>query len=213
MTASTAFIAAGQRALAIEAEAVGYLQARLDDSFAKACELLLACSGRIVVIGVGKSGHIAKKIAATLASTGSPAFFVHPAEAGHGDLGMITAADCVLMLSNSGNSSEVLALLPALKRLPVPVLAMVGNTNSALAKDADVVLDAGVAQEACPHNLAPTASTTAALALGDALAVALLEARHFSRDDFARSHPSGTLGRRLLLRVNDLMLTIEQIQG
>lgn len=195
----------GKRTLQIEAEAVTSLEKLMNESFADACKALLACAGRVVVIGVGKSGHIGKKIAATLASTGTPALFVHPSEAGHGDLGMITTSDCVLMLSNSGNSAEVLALLPALKRLNISLIAMVGNMDSALARGADIVLNASVKQEACPLNLAPTASTTAALALGDAIAVALLEARQFSRDDFARSHPGGTLGKRLLLHVSDVM--------
>ncbi len=200
-------LSVGRRAIAIEAAALLHLEQKLDASFALACQLLLRCKGRVVVTGLGKSGHVGKKVAATLASTGTPAFFVHPAEAGHGDLGMITPQDVVLAISNSGNSPELLMLLPALHRLNIPVVAMVGSQSSNLAREADVVLDVGVEREACPLNLAPTASTTAALAMGDALAVALLEARHFTADDFARSHPSGTLGRRLILRVSDLMRT------
>ncbi len=199
------FIDAGKSTVTIEQNAVNALTLRIDDNFAQACERLFHCKGRVVVMGVGKSGHVGKKIAATLASTGTPAFFVHPGEAGHGDLGMITLDDTVLTLSNSGNSAEILALLPALKRQGITVISMVGNTDSALAKGADVVLDASVEKEACPLNLAPTASTTVAMVMGDALAVALLEARQFTRDDFARSHPGGTLGRRLLLRVEDIM--------
>ncbi|BCD97584.1 KpsF/GutQ family sugar-phosphate isomerase [Marinagarivorans cellulosilyticus] len=199
------FIDAGKSTVTIEQDAVNALSHKIDDNFAQACERLFYCKGRIVVMGVGKSGHVGKKIAATLASTGTPAFFVHPAEASHGDLGMITKDDIVLTLSNSGNSAEILALLPALKRQDITVISMVGNTDSALAKGADIVLDASVEKEACPLNLAPTASTTVAMVMGDALAVALLEARQFTRDDFARSHPGGTLGRRLLLRVQDVM--------
>ena len=199
------FIDAGKSTVTIEQDAVNALSNKIDDNFAQACERLFYCKGRIVVMGVGKSGHVGKKIAATLASTGTPAFFVHPAEASHGDLGMITKDDIVLTLSNSGNSAEILALLPALKRQDITVISMVGNTDSALAKGADIVLDASVEKEACPLNLAPTASTTVAMVMGDALAVALLEARQFTRDDFARSHPGGTLGRRLLLRVQDVM--------
>jgi arabinose-5-phosphate isomerase len=199
------YIEAGKRTIAIERTALTKLEQQIDNNFAAACSLIMQCKGRIVVIGVGKSGHVGNKIASTLASTGTPAFFVHPAEAGHGDIGMITPGDVVLMLSNSGNSAELLALIPALKRQEIPFIAIVGNINSALAQDANVTLNASVEKEACPLNLAPTASTTAALAMGDALAVALLEARKFTRDDFARSHPGGTLGRRLLLRVSDVM--------
>ncbi len=198
-------IAAGKRTVAIERDALTQLYEQIDTQFAAACHLIMAVKGHTIVLGVGKSGHIGKKIAATLASTGTPAFFVHPVEAGHGDLGMITPNDIVLTLSNSGNSSEILTLLPALKRQGTKIIALVGNTQSALAQGADIVLNATVNQEACPHNLSPTASTTAALAMGDALAVALLEARQFTRDDFARTHPSGTLGRRLLLKVSDVM--------
>jgi len=201
----TALLAAGRRTLASEQAALAALQARLDGSFARACRLLLACHGRVIVTGMGKSGHVGGKIAATLASTGTPAFFMHPAEAGHGDLGMITRQDTVLALSNSGETAEVLQLLPHLKRLALPLVAMTGRPESTLAQAATVSLDVAVAQEACPHNLAPTSSTTAALAMGDALAVAVLEARGFSAEDFARSHPGGSLGRRLLLHVEDIM--------
>jgi arabinose-5-phosphate isomerase len=196
---------AGRRALGIEARAVAGLAERLGPDFVEACRLCLACRGRIVVTGMGKSGHVAGKIAATLASTGSPAFFLHPAEASHGDLGMLTREDVVLALSNSGETDEVLTILPLIKRMHVPLIAMTGNAASTLAREADVHLDVSVAEEACPLNLAPTASTTAALAMGDALAVALLEQRGFTPEDFARSHPGGRLGRRLLLRVSDLM--------
>jgi arabinose-5-phosphate isomerase len=201
----TALIAAGQRALSIEAQALAALPARLDAAFARACELCLDASGRVVVSGLGKSGHIANKIAATLASTGTPAFFLHAAEASHGDLGMVAAGDVLLAISNSGETGELLALLPHLRRLDVPVIAMTGHPGSTLAREATVHLDAGVAEEACPLNLAPTASTTAALALGDALATAVLAARGFTSDDFARAHPGGVLGRRLLLHVRDVM--------
>jgi len=200
-------IASAQRALAIETRALGALGARIGAAFARACRLCLACHGRVVVTGMGKSGHIAGKIAATLASTGTPAFFLHPAEAGHGDLGMITRNDVVLALSNSGETPEVVALLPALKRLGVPLIVMTGKADSTLAQAATVALDAAVEEEACPLNLAPTASTTVTLALGDALAVAVLEARGFTAQDFARSHPGGALGRQLLLHVEDLMRT------
>ncbi|HEY4881056.1 MAG TPA: KpsF/GutQ family sugar-phosphate isomerase [Steroidobacteraceae bacterium] len=194
-----------RRTFDIEAAALAALRARLDGSFAAACRTCLACRGRVVVTGMGKSGHIAHKIAATLASTGTPAFFLHPGEASHGDIGMLTRGDALLALSNSGETPEVLTLLPPLKRLAIPLIAMTGNAASTLARAADVHLDVGVPQEACPHNLAPTASTTAALVMGDALAVALLEARGFSADDFARTHPGGSLGRRLLLHVEDIM--------
>ena len=197
----------GRVALGIEADAVAALARRLDDAFARACRLCLACRGRIVVTGMGKSGHIAGKIAATLASTGSPAFFLHPAEAVHGDIGMITRDDLLLALSNSGETAEVLMLVPVLKRLGVPLVALTGNPASALARTANVHLDVSVPEEACPLNLAPTASTTATLAMGDALAVALLRLRGFTEQDFARSHPGGTLGRRLLLHVEDTMHT------
>ena len=200
-------LATARRALAIEARAVEALLARLDDRFAAACRVCLECQGRVVVTGMGKSGHIARKIAATLASTGTPAFFLHPAEASHGDLGMITRGDAVLALSNSGETPELLLLLPHLTRLAVPLVVMAGKTDSTLGRAATVALDVSVPEEACPLNLAPTASTTATLAMGDALAVAVLEARGFTKQDFARSHPGGTLGRQLLLHVEQLMRT------
>jgi arabinose-5-phosphate isomerase len=200
-----ALLDSARRTLEVERQALERLRARLDGRFAAACRLLLGCAGRVVVTGMGKSGHVARKIAATLASTGTPAFFMHPGEAGHGDLGMITRGDVLLALSNSGETAEILTLLPQVRRLAVPVVALTGRAASALGREADVVIDVAVEQEACPHNLAPTASTTAALAMGDALAVALLEARGFSAEDFARAHPGGNLGRRLLLHVEDLM--------
>jgi arabinose-5-phosphate isomerase len=199
------------RVLAIEAEAVTRLAARIDDRFVRACRLMLDCRGRIVVLGIGKSGHIGGKIAATLASTGTPAFFVHPAEANHGDMGMITAQDVVVALSNSGETDEILTLLPLIKRLGVPLIALTGNAGSTLGKAADVHIDVSVPQEACPLGLAPTSSTTATLAMGDALAVALLEARGFTAEDFARSHPGGRLGRRLLLLIDDVMHVGDQM--
>ena len=198
-------IAMAREVLEIEARAISDLIARLDERFAQAVELILSCRGRVVVSGIGKSGHIARKVASTLASTGTPAYFVHPAEASHGDLGMIQAEDIFIGISHSGESEELLAIIPLLKRQGAKLIALTGNAQSTLAREADVHLDAGVAQEACPLNLAPTASTTAALALGDALAVALLDARGFSADDFARSHPGGRLGRRLLTHVADVM--------
>ncbi|MBV9343889.1 MAG: KpsF/GutQ family sugar-phosphate isomerase [Gammaproteobacteria bacterium] len=204
-------LASARRALAIEARAVEALSARLDAEFARACRLCLECSGRVVVTGMGKSGHVAGKIAATLASTGTPAFFLHPAEAGHGDLGMITRSDVVLALSNSGETPELVVLLPHLKRLAVPLILLTGRRESTLGRAASVALDVAVPEEACPLNLAPTASTTATLAMGDALAVAVLEARGFTRSDFARSHPGGTLGRKLLLHVEDLMRSGEAL--
>lgn len=199
------------RTLTTEQAAIDGLKAKLDAHFDRACELILACQGRVVVTGMGKSGHIGGKIAATLASTGTPAFFVHPGEASHGDLGMITRADVVLALSNSGETSEVTALLPLLKRLGVPLVSMTGRPGSTLARHADAHLDSGVEREACPLDLAPTSSTTAALALGDALAVALLEARGFTAEQFALSHPGGSLGKRLLLRVQDIMHSGERL--
>ncbi|CDQ08639.1 D-arabinose 5-phosphate isomerase [Acidithiobacillus ferrivorans] len=209
MTSSTvtpeSLLATGRDVLRLEAAAVAALEARLDADFVGACELLLNCPGRIVVTGMGKSGIIARKIAATLASTGSPALFLHPAEGSHGDLGMLTRQDCLLALSNSGETAEILAILPVVKRLAVPLIAMTGNPQSTLAHRAAVHLNCAVAREACPLNLAPTASTTATLAMGDALAMALLQARGFSADDFALSHPGGSLGKRLLLRVQDVM--------
>lgn len=200
-----ALLRTGRDTLRLEREALEALEARLDGAFVEACRLLLACHGRIVVSGMGKSGIIGKKIAATLASTGSPALFLHPAEGSHGDLGMLTQDDLLLALSNSGETAELLAILPVVKRMAVPLIALTGNAQSTLAQRAEVHLDCAVAREACPLNLAPTASTTATLAMGDALAMALLNARGFSADDFALSHPGGALGRRLLLRVADLM--------
>lgn len=191
--------------LNIEADALRTLSTRLDQRFSQAVALLLSCTGRVVVSGMGKSGHIGGKIAATLASTGTPAFFVHPGEASHGDLGMIAPDDIVLALSNSGESSEIVSIVPLIKRRGAKLISMTGNPASTLAREADVHLNAAVDKEACPLNLAPTASTTAALALGDALAVALLDARGFSADDFARTHPGGSLGRRLLVHVRDVM--------
>lgn len=196
---------AGRKVVRIESQAIAALEDRIDGPFIAACRLLLACRGRVVVSGIGKSGHIARKIAATFASTGTPAFFVHPAEASHGDLGMITAKDLVLALSNSGETDELLTILPVVKRKGVPLVAMTGRTSSTLARLADVHLDVSVDEEACPLNLAPTASTTAALVMGDALAIALLEARGFTADDFAASHPAGQLGRRLLVHIADVM--------
>ena len=189
----------------IEAAAVLGLKARLGESFVEAVRRILAVRGRVVVMGMGKSGHVGRKIAATLASTGTPAMFVHPAEASHGDLGMIKAVDIVLAISNSGESDELAAILPVVKRQGVPLIAMTGGARSMLARHADLVLDSGVEKEACPLNLAPTASTTAQMALGDALAVALLDARGFGAEDFARSHPGGALGRKLLTHVSDVM--------
>ena len=200
-----------RRVLGVERDALAALLPRIDAGFARACHLLLGCRGRVVVTGMGKSGHIGGKIAATLASTGTPAFFVHPGEASHGDLGMITRDDAVIAISNSGETAEVLTILPLIKRMGVPLVSMTGRPASTLAKAADVHLDVSVEQEACPLNLAPTASTTATLAMGDALAVALLEARGFTPEDFALSHPGGTLGRRLLLKVADLMATGDRI--
>jgi len=194
-----------RQTLAIEASALLGLQARQGDGFAQAVQAMLGCRGRTVVTGMGKSGHVGRKIAATLASTGTPAFFLHPGEASHGDLGMVTPGDVVLAISNSGESDELAAILPAVRRLGVTVIAMTGRAESTLARHADIVLDSGVDQEACPLNLAPTASTTAQMALGDALAVALLDARGFVEADFARSHPGGSLGRKLLMHVRDLM--------
>jgi arabinose-5-phosphate isomerase len=201
----------GKAVLQTEANAISALIERIDEGFQRACEMVLACEGRIVVTGMGKSGHIGNKIAATLASTGTPPFFMHPGEASHGDLGMITAEDLVIALSNSGETGEITMLLPLLKRLQVPVISLTGNPRSTLAEMADVNLDVAVEKEACPLGLAPTSSTTASLAMGDALAVAVLEARGFTEEDFARSHPGGSLGRRLLLRVRDIMHVGERI--
>jgi len=198
-------IDSAQRTIRLELEAVQELLPRIDADFIKACELILGCKGRVVVVGMGKSGHIGNKIAATLASTGTTSFFVHPAEASHGDMGMITRDDIVLALSNSGSTAEIVTLLPLIKRLGIRLISMTGNPDSPLAKAAEVNLDARVSQEACPLNLAPTSSTTASLVLGDALAIALLEARGFTAEDFAFSHPGGALGRRLLLKVENVM--------
>lgn len=198
-------IASAQRTIRIEYDAIGALSGRIDSSFVKACELMLACESRIIVTGMGKSGHIARKIAATLSSTGSPAVFVHPAEASHGDLGMITNKDVVLALSNSGTTEELLTILPLFKRKGVPLICMTGNADSLLARSADAHINASVLEEACPLGQAPTASTTVALVLGDALAMAMLEAKGFTHEDFAFSHPGGRLGRRLLLKIKDIM--------
>ncbi len=205
MPSSHPLIVSAKRTISLEQQAISSLLARIDDSFVKACELILACKGRVVVVGMGKSGHIAHKIAATLASTGTPAFFVHPAEASHGDMGMITRDDVVLALSNSGTTNEIITLLPLIKRLGITLISMTGNPDSALATAAQANLDTHVEQEACPLNLAPTSSTTVTLVLGDALAIALLEARGFTPEDFAFSHPGGALGRRLLLKVEHVM--------
>ncbi len=201
------FKAAGQRVVDIEVQATKALLERINEDFARACQLILQCKGRVIVTGMGKSGHIGNKIAATLASTGTPAFFVHPGEASHGDLGMITGDDAVIAISNSGNTEEVVTILPLIKRKGAKLISMTGNPASELARQADANLDVAVSQEACPLNLAPTASTTATLVMGDALAVALLEARGFTADDFALSHPGGSLGRRLLLLVENIMHT------
>jgi arabinose-5-phosphate isomerase len=200
-------LAYGRRALEIEARAVAILAPRLDAGFAAACRICLGCEGRVVVTGMGKSGHIARKIAATFASTGTPAFFLHPAEAGHGDLGMITRTDVLVAISNSGETPELVLLLPHLKRLAVPLIVLAGKVDSTLGRASSVAIDVSVPEEACPLNLAPTASTTATLAMGDALAVSVLEARGFTEQDFAMSHPSGSLGRQLLLHVEDVMRT------
>ncbi len=205
------FIESAQRTLDIEIKAMQDLNARIDQSFSQACELMLHCKGRVVVTGMGKSGHIGNKIAATLASTGTPSFFVHPGEASHGDLGMITQADVVLALSNSGTTAEVLTIIPLIKRMGAKLISMTGNPTSALAESAEVHLDVSVDREACPHDLAPTSSTTVTLAMGDALAVSLLEARGFTPEDFAFSHPGGALGRKLLLKVSDIMASGAEI--
>ncbi|MFK0086697.1 KpsF/GutQ family sugar-phosphate isomerase [Pseudomonas sp. NPDC090755] len=205
MSQSSELIQSARRTIDLEVKAVEGLLAHIDADFVKACELILASKGRVVVVGMGKSGHIGKKLAATLASTGTPSFFVHPAEASHGDMGMITRDDVILALSNSGSTAEIVTLLPLIKRLGIQLISLTGNPDSPLAKAAEVNLDARVEQEACPLNLAPTSSTTAALVLGDALAIALLEARGFTAEDFAFSHPGGALGRRLLLKVENVM--------
>ena len=205
MSQSFDFATSGRRVFALEAQALHAVAARIDGAFSAACAAMLACRGRVVCTGMGKSGHVARKIAASLASTGTPAFYMHPGEAGHGDLGMVTDADIVLALSYSGESDEVLQLLPVLARQDNCLIAMTGRAESSLARAADIHLDVSVPEEACPLHLAPTSSTTASLALGDALAVALLEARGFTAEDFARSHPAGALGRRLLLHIRDVM--------
>ncbi|WXL26702.1 KpsF/GutQ family sugar-phosphate isomerase [Ectopseudomonas mendocina] len=205
MKHSNELIQSAQRTIRLEAEAIQDLLQRINGDFVRACQLILECKGRVVVVGMGKSGHIGNKIAATLASTGTTAFFVHPAEASHGDMGMITRDDVVLALSNSGTTAEIVTLLPLIKRLGITLISMTGNPDSALAQAAEVNLDARVSQEACPLNLAPTSSTTVSLVLGDALAIALLEARGFTAEDFAFSHPGGALGRRLLLKVENVM--------
>lgn len=205
------YISSAKNVLTIEANAVLALQSEINDNFIDICELLRGCSGRVVVTGMGKSGHVGSKIAATLASTGTPAFFVHPAEASHGDLGMLTEHDVVLALSNSGETDEIISILPIIARRKIPLISMTGNQNSTLAKNSTYHLLVKVEREACPLNLAPTASTTAALAMGDAIAVTLLEMRGFTSDDFAFSHPGGKLGRRLLLRVQDIMAPLEEL--
>jgi len=211
ISAQKQLLALARRVLAVEADAIRKIAARLDASFAAAVELILACHGRVIVSGIGKSGHIARKIAATMASTGTPAYFVHAAEAVHGDLGMIARDDVLIALSNSGENDELLTIVPLVKRQGGKLIAITGNPASALAKEANVHLDARVDEEACPLNLAPTASTTVALALGDALAVALLDARGFGAEDFARSHPGGALGRKLLTHVRDVMQPAERV--
>ena len=210
-TSENTLIDVGKRTINMELAAINALSDRIDHTFSRACGLILNCTGRIVVSGMGKSGHIGNKIAATLASTGTPAFFLHPAEANHGDLGKVTGDDVVLAISNSGNSMELLTLLPLFKRLSVPLISMTGNSNSTLAQAADINLDISVETEACPLGLAPTSSTTVTLVLGDALAVALLEARGFTADDFAFSHPGGSLGKKLLLKVEDIMHAREHL--
>lgn len=211
MSDTRSFEQLGRETIELEANALAALAKRIDGNFARACELILATQGRVIVVGMGKSGHIGGKIAATLASTGTPAFFVHPGEASHGDIGMITPADIVLAISHSGETEEILRILPIIKRMGAKLVALTGRPESSLARQADAILDAGVEKEACPLNLAPTASTTAALAVGDALAVALLKRRGFTHEDFARSHPGGLLGRRLLLYVRDIMHTGSEI--
>jgi arabinose-5-phosphate isomerase len=208
---AAALIRSGLAVVQIETRAIDALRPRIDAAFVAACRLMLACRGRVVAVGMGKSGHIARKIAATLASTGTPAFYVHPGEASHGDLGMITDADVVLALSNSGETDEVLTIVPVLRRQGNALIAMTGRPGSTLARLADVHLDVTVPEEACPLGLAPTSSTTAALVMGDALAVALLDARGFTSEDFARSHPAGSLGRRLLLHISDIMHTGQEV--
>ena len=205
------FISIGKKVLDIESAAIAKLKDELDNNFENACQLCLDCNGKIIVMGIGKSGHIADKLAATLASTGTPSFFVHPGEASHGDLGMISKSDVVIALSNSGKTEEIVSLLPILKNMGIKIIAMTGDDNSIIATASDVHIDVGVEEEACPMNLSPTASTTAALAMGDAIAVALLEKRGFSVEDFAKSHPGGSIGKKLLLLVEDIMHTDAQI--
>ena len=206
-----AFNVSALRTIALEAKAVTAMAERIDGDFTQACQLIMHCKGRIIVTGMGKSGHIGNKIAATLASTGSPAFFVHPGEASHGDLGMITRDDVVIAISNSGNTAEIVTLLPLIKRLDIPMISMTGDRQSLLAEAANINLDVSVDEEACPLNLAPTTSTTVTLVMGDALAIALLEARGFTAEDFAFSHPGGALGRKLLLRVCDIMHSGDEV--
>ena len=208
---SNSLLQSAKKVILAEARAVAELANRLDKSFIQACELIQNCHGKVILIGMGKSGHIGNKIAATFASTGTPAFSIHPAEAGHGDLGMIAKKDVVIVISYSGKSDEIVTLIPVIQRLGAPIIGMTGNVNSAIAKICNVHLDVGVEKEACPHNLAPTSSTTAALAMGDALAVSLLINKGFSSDDFARSHPSGVLGRRLLTLVKNIMKSGDDI--
>ena len=210
-TSNRSFQSAALRTISIEIEAVSALKSRIDNTFDSICELILKLDGRVIVTGMGKSGHIASKIAATLASTGTPAFFVHPAEALHGDMGMITKSDCIIALSNSGGTEEILAMLPTVKRLGCPLISLTGNNTSTLAQNSDMHLDVSVEAEACPLALAPTSSTTTAMVLGDALAIALLEARGFTEEDFAMSHPGGVLGRKLILKVADIMHTGDAI--
>ena len=208
---SNSLLQSAKDVILLEAQAVEDLANRLDETFIKACQLIQNCQGKVILIGMGKSGHIGNKIAATFASTGTPAFAVHPGEAGHGDLGMITEGDVVIAISYSGESDEIMTLIPVIKRLGVPIISMTGNANSSIGEACNVHLDVSVAKEACPHNLAPTSSTTVALAMGDALAVSLLTDKGFSPDDFARSHPSGALGRRLLTFVKNIMKTGDEI--
>ena len=208
---TSSYIESAKRTIEIEQKAIAALINRIDDSFAEACELMKSCKGRVIVTGMGKSGHIANKIAATLASTGTPSFFVHPGEASHGDLGMITGIDVVLAISNSGNTAEITTILPLIKRMGAPLISMTGNPSSTLARQSNIHLDISIKEEACPLGLAPTSSTTATLVMGDALAVALLESKGFSETDFAFSHPGGSLGKRLLLTVNDIMHKGERI--
>jgi len=208
---SNSLLQSAKDVILLEAQAVEDLAKRLDETFIKACQLIQNCQGKVILIGMGKSGHIGNKIAATFASTGTPAFAVHPGEAGHGDLGMITEGDVVIAISYSGESDEIMTLIPVIKRLGVPIISMTGNANSSIGEACNVHLDVSVAKEACPHNLAPTSSTTVALAMGDAMAVSLLTEKGFSPDDFARSHPSGSLGRRLLTFVKNIMKTGDEI--